>query len=67
MEVAAANRSAAIDERPEQHWEHAYPGTTDQVRRVRAALRDYLGDCPVADDTIHRKHSRRQAACFSYA
>ncbi len=34
-------------------WEHAYPGTTDQVRHVRAALRDYLSDCPVADDVIH--------------
>jgi serine/threonine-protein kinase RsbW len=36
-----------------RQWEHAYPGTTDQVRRVRAALRDYLGDCPAADDAIH--------------
>jgi len=34
-------------------WEHPYPGTTDQVRHVRAALRDFLGDCPVADDAIH--------------
>jgi serine/threonine-protein kinase RsbW len=34
-------------------WEHPYPGTTDQVRHVRAALREFLGDCPVADDAIH--------------
>jgi len=34
-------------------WEHPYPGTTDQVRHVRAALRDFLGDCPVADDAVH--------------
>jgi serine/threonine-protein kinase RsbW len=38
---------------PERQWEHAYPGTTDQVRRVRAALREYLGDCPVAADAAH--------------
>jgi anti-sigma regulatory factor (Ser/Thr protein kinase) len=37
----------------QQAWEHAYPGTADQVRHVRAALRDYLGDGPVADDAIH--------------
>jgi serine/threonine-protein kinase RsbW len=36
-----------------RQWEYAYPGTTDQVRHVRAALRDYLGDCPAADDAIH--------------
>lgn len=36
-----------------RQWEHAYPGTTDQVRHVRAALRDYFGDCPLADDAIH--------------
>jgi serine/threonine-protein kinase RsbW len=36
-----------------RQWEHAYPGTTDQVRHVRAALRGYFGDCPVADDAIH--------------
>ena len=38
---------------PERQWEHAYPGTTDQVRHVRAALREYLGDCPVAADAVH--------------
>jgi serine/threonine-protein kinase RsbW len=36
-----------------RQWEQAYPGTTDQVRHVRAALRDHFGDCPVADDAIH--------------
>jgi hypothetical protein len=34
-------------------WEHPYPGTTDQVRHVRAALRDFLGDCPLADDAVY--------------
>ena len=34
-------------------WEHPYPGTTDQVRRVRAAVRELLGDSPVADDAVH--------------
>lgn len=35
-----------------RQWEHPYPGTTDQVRHVRAALREYLADCPVADDVV---------------
>jgi len=34
-------------------WEHPYPGTTDQVRRVRAAVRELLGNSSVADDTVH--------------
>jgi anti-sigma regulatory factor (Ser/Thr protein kinase) len=34
-------------------WEQPYPGTTDQVRHVRAALREFLTDCPVADDVVH--------------
>ncbi len=29
-----------------------YPGTTEQIRVVRADLRLLLGDCPVADDMI---------------
>jgi len=33
-------------------WEQPYPGTTDQVRHVRAALREFLGDCPAADDVV---------------
>jgi two-component sensor histidine kinase len=35
-----------------QLWERSYPGTTDQVRHVRAALRQFLTDCPVADDAV---------------
>jgi serine/threonine-protein kinase RsbW len=35
-----------------RQWEHPYPGTTDQVRHVRAALRGFLGDCPVTDDAV---------------
>jgi len=34
-------------------WERPYPGTTDQVRHVRAALREFLAGCPVADDVVH--------------
>src|SRR5260370_15897866 len=34
-------------------WERPYPGTTDQVQCVRAALREFLGSCPVADDAVH--------------
>lgn len=34
-------------------WERPYPGTTDQVRHVRAALREFLGGCPVAGDAVH--------------
>ena len=30
-----------------RQWEHPFPGTADQVRHVRAALRGFLGDCPV--------------------
>lgn len=29
-----------------------YPGTTGQIRAVRADLRGLLGDCPSADDVI---------------
>jgi hypothetical protein len=29
-----------------------YPGTTEQIRAVRADLRGLLGDCPIADDVI---------------
>ena len=33
-------------------WEQTFPGTTEQVRHVRAALRPLLRDCPVADDVV---------------
>lgn len=29
-----------------------YPGTTEQIRMVRADLRGLLGDCPMADDIV---------------
>ncbi len=29
-----------------------YPGSTEQIRAVRAALRPLLRDCPVADEVI---------------
>jgi serine/threonine-protein kinase RsbW len=38
---------------PQRLWEQPYPGTIDQVRNVRAALRKHLGACPVADDAVH--------------
>jgi serine/threonine-protein kinase RsbW len=38
---------------PQRLWEQPYPGTIDQVRHVRAALREFLGACPVADDAVH--------------
>lgn len=38
---------------PQRLWEQPYPGTVDQLRYVRAALREFLGDCPVADDAVH--------------
>ncbi len=37
---------------PARAWEATYPGTADQVRHVRAALRPLLRDCPAADDVI---------------
>ncbi len=38
---------------PQRLWQQPYPGTLDQVRHVRAALRAHLGACPVADDAVH--------------
>ena len=32
--------------------EQSYPGTADQLRHVRSALRQFLGGCPVADDAV---------------
>jgi len=32
--------------------ERTYPGRLDQGQRVRAALRSFLGDCPVTDEVI---------------
>jgi len=37
---------------PARMWEATYPGTADQVRHVRAALKSHLRDCPAADDVI---------------
>lgn len=33
-------------------WEQTFPGTAEQIRHVRAALRPLLSDCPMADDVI---------------
>src|ERR1019366_8144575 len=33
-------------------YEHASPGTADQIRSVRSSLRQFLGVCPVADDAV---------------
>jgi anti-sigma regulatory factor (Ser/Thr protein kinase) len=37
----------------QRSWEQSYPGTADQLRHVRGALRDFLGNCPVADDAVY--------------
>ena len=37
---------------PDHGWEATYPGLTDQVRHVRAAVRDYLRDCPASDEVV---------------
>ena len=37
---------------PQRSWEQTYPGTADQLRHVRSALREFLGGCPVADDAV---------------
>jgi anti-sigma regulatory factor (Ser/Thr protein kinase) len=37
---------------PQRSWEQTYPGTASQLRHVRSALREFLGDCPVADDAV---------------
>lgn len=31
-------------------WQQAFPGTPDQLRQVRAAVRAFLGGCPATDD-----------------
>jgi len=37
----------------QQSWEQAYPGTADQLRHVRGAIRDFFGSCPVVDDAVY--------------
>jgi serine/threonine-protein kinase RsbW len=41
---------------PGSTWEHAYPGTEDQLAHVRAALRLLLRDCPMADEVLLIMH-----------
>ena len=58
IRMATEHRNpACVRERPpptlQRLWEQPYPGTIDQLRHVRAALRQFLGDCPVADDAVH--------------
>jgi serine/threonine-protein kinase RsbW len=43
----------AIPVIPQRSWEQSYPGTADQLRHVRSALRSFLGGCPVEDDAVH--------------
>lgn len=31
-------------------WQHVFPGTPDQLRSARAALRTFLDGCPATDD-----------------
>jgi anti-sigma regulatory factor (Ser/Thr protein kinase) len=44
--------TAARPPGPARTWEASYPGTADQVRRVRADLRPLLAGCSLADDVI---------------
>ena len=37
---------------PQRSWQQTYPGTASQLQHVRSALREFLGDCPVADDAV---------------
>ena len=37
-------------------WERGYPGTEDQLSRMRAALRPLLRNCPMADDVVLLVH-----------
>jgi hypothetical protein len=37
----------------QRSWQQSYPGTASQVRHVRAAVRQFLAGCPVADDAVH--------------
>ena len=37
----------------QQSWEQSYPGTADQLRHVRSAIRGFLGSCPVVDDAVY--------------
>ena len=36
-----------------QSWEQSYPGTAEQLRHVRSALRRFLAGCPVAEDAVY--------------
>jgi hypothetical protein len=33
-------------------WERAFPGSVNQVRQVRSAVRIVLDGCPAADDVV---------------
>jgi serine/threonine-protein kinase RsbW len=37
----------------QRSWEQSYPGTADQLRHVRSALRRFLTGCPIADEAVH--------------
>ena len=51
-EQAAAAVQRPVPGHPDSTWEQTYPGRDEQVRHVRAALRQLLGDCPIADDVV---------------
>ena len=46
LDVAAS--ALRVDE-----WEQTFPGTPDQIRHVRSALRALLEGCSAADDVVH--------------
>jgi serine/threonine-protein kinase RsbW len=43
----------ALPDDPQRSWEQSYPGTPVQLRHVRRALREFLGNCPPAADAVH--------------
>ena len=49
---------------PVRTLERSYPGRLDQGQQVRAALRSFLGDCPVADEVIAGASELAANACL---
>ena len=52
MAIGSRGLAASAIGRYSRWWEQAFPGTADQVRRVRAMVGQLLADCPVADDVV---------------
>lgn len=53
---SATHSGAATPARPARGdwlWERAFPGSADQVRHVRAAVRDLLDGCSAEETVVH--------------